>query len=255
MVQARSAGAFVRVRSGGTTRRRPSDAVRVVVATAVLVGLAFHADSPTATERAVVRWFDTLPKAAETFFLVFYDLLALWAVLLLVVTILFVRRWRLARDLLVAGALAWLLGRVLAFVWGRTSLGKAFELIFDVANAPRFPTVRVAIAVAMVIVASPHLTRPVRRVGQVLVALIALERDVPRSRATRRISSAPSCSAGVSPLRSTSPSGRPTAARPSPRCTRRSPGWAWPWPTCTSPRISPSGEPSSPVMGPTAGCG
>ena len=109
---------FVRVRSGGTTRRRPSDVVRVVVATAVLVGLAFHADSPTATERAVVRWFDTLPKAAETFFLVFYDLLALWAVLLLVVTILFVRRWRLARDLLVAGAAAWLLGRVLAFVVG-----------------------------------------------------------------------------------------------------------------------------------------
>lgn len=148
--------------------------MRVVVATAVLVGLAFHADSPTATERAVVRWFDTLPKAAETFFLVFYDLLALWAVLLLVVTVLFVRRLRLARDLLIAGALAWLLGRLLAFVWGRTSLGKAFELAFDISNAPRFPTVRVAIAVAMVIVASPHLTRPVRRVGQVLVILIAL---------------------------------------------------------------------------------
>ena len=165
---------LVRVRSGGTTRRRPSDAVRVVVATAILVGLAFHADSPTATERAVVRWFDTLPTAADTFFLVFYDLLALWAVLLLAVTVVFVRRLRLARDLLVAGTAAWLLGRVLAFVWGRTSLGGAFELVFDVTNAPRFPTVRVSIAVAMVIVASPHLTRPVRRVGQVLVALLAL---------------------------------------------------------------------------------
>ncbi|HEY8215776.1 MAG TPA: lysylphosphatidylglycerol synthase domain-containing protein [Acidimicrobiia bacterium] len=164
----------VRVRSGGTTRRRPSDAVRVVVAAAVLTGLAFHADSPTATERAVVRWFNTLPAAAETFFLVFYDLLALWAVLLLAVTVLFVRRLRLARDLLVAGAAAWLFGRLLAFVWGRTSLSGAFELVFDVTNAPRFPTVRVAIAVAMVIVASPHLTRPVRRVGQVLVALLAL---------------------------------------------------------------------------------
>jgi len=165
---------LVRVRSGGTTRRRPSDAVRVLVAIAVLTGLAFHADSPTATERAVVRWFDTLPKAAETFFLVFYDLLALWAVLLLAVTVLLVRRWRLARDLLVAGAAAWLLGRLLAFVWGRTSLGGAFEIVFDVTNAPRFPTVRVGIAVAMVVVASPHVTRPVRRVGQVLVTLLAL---------------------------------------------------------------------------------
>jgi glycosyltransferase 2 family protein len=173
-VYARLRRRMVRVQSGGTVRRRPSDVVRVVVAILLLVGLAFHADSPTATERTIVDWFDTLPKAANTFFLVFYDLLALWAVVLLVVTVLFVRRIRLARDLLVAGTLAWLLGRLLALVWGRTSLGKAFELVFDVTDAPRFPTVRVSIAVAMVIVASPHLTRPVRRVGQVLVTLLAL---------------------------------------------------------------------------------
>ena len=165
---------FVRVRPGATTRRRPSDVVRVVVAVAVLTGLAFHADSPTATERAVVRWFETLPQAADTFFLVFYNLLALWAVLLLAATVLFVRRFRLARDLLVAGALAWVLGRLLAFVWGRTSLGAAFEVVLDATDAPRFPTVRVGVAVALVIVASPHLTRPVRRVGQVLVILLAL---------------------------------------------------------------------------------
>jgi undecaprenyl-diphosphatase len=165
---------LVQVRSGGTSRRRPSDAVRVVVAAALLVGLAFHADSPTATERAVVQWFETLPSAADTFFLVFYDLLALWAVALLAVTVLLVRRWKLARDLVVAGALAWLLGRLLAYVWGRTSLAGAFEVIFDFDAAPRFPTVRVGIAVAMIIVASPHLTRPVRRVGQVLVVLLTL---------------------------------------------------------------------------------
>ena len=162
------------MRSGGTSRRRPSDALRVVVAVALLVGLAFHADSPTATERALVRWFSTLPSAADTFFLVFYDLLALWAVLLLAVTVLLVRRWRLARDLAIAGALAWLLGRLLAYVWGKTSLVGAFEVVFDFDDAPRFPTVRVGIAVAMVIVASPHLTRPVRRVGQVLVVMLAL---------------------------------------------------------------------------------
>ncbi len=165
---------LVRTRTDGPSRRRPSDAVRVVVAVAVLVGLAFHADSPTATEEAVVRWFATLPDAADTFFLVFYDLLAIWAVGLLVVAVLLVRRWRLARDLAAAGALAWLLGRLLAFVWGETSLGGAFEVVFDVTAAPRFPTVRVGIAVALIIVASPHLTRPVRRVGQVLVALLAL---------------------------------------------------------------------------------
>ena len=122
-----------------------------------------------------MRWFETLPKAADTFFLVFYDLLALWAVLLLAATVLFVRRFRLARDLLVAGALAWLLGRLLAFVWGRTSLGNAFEIVLDATRRASLPDgPQSAIAVAMVIVASPHLTRPVRRVGQVLVILLAL---------------------------------------------------------------------------------
>ena len=70
------------------------------------------------------------------------------------VTVFLVRRWKLARDLVVAGALAWLLGRLLAYVWGRTSLAGAFEVIFDFDDAPRFPTVRVGIAVAMIIVAS-----------------------------------------------------------------------------------------------------
>jgi hypothetical protein len=105
---------LVHVRSAGTTRRRPSDVVRVVVAATLLLGFAFHADSPTATEQAVVRWFSTLPTAADTFFLVFYDLLALWAFLLIAVTLFLFRRWLLARDLAIAGSGAWLLGGLLA---------------------------------------------------------------------------------------------------------------------------------------------
>ena len=229
--------------------------MRVVVATAILVGLAFHADSPTATERAVVRWFDTLPKAAETFFLVFYDLLALWAVLLLVATVFFVRRLRLARDLLIAGVLAWLLGRILAFVWGRTSLGKAFELVFDVAQAPRFPTVRVAIAVAMVIVASPHLTRPVRRIGQVLVALIALSAMYLGRAYPTDLLGAVVLGWGVAAavhLAFGTPDRRPTVAQVHAALAASGPRGDRPAPHR---RINPSGGPCSSVMRRTAACG
>src|SRR5205814_3699123 len=41
-------------------------------------------------------------------------------------------------------------------------------------DAPRSPMVRLAVALATVLVASPHLARPTRRFGQSLVALLAL---------------------------------------------------------------------------------
>jgi undecaprenyl-diphosphatase len=95
-------------------------------------------------------------------------------VCLLAAAVLVVRRWRLARDLVVAGALAWLTGRLVGFVVQRTDLATAFRVTLDLTNAPHFAHVRVAMVVAAVTVASPHLTRPTRAVGQGLVALLAL---------------------------------------------------------------------------------
>ncbi|MFI5053157.1 MAG: lysylphosphatidylglycerol synthase domain-containing protein [Acidimicrobiia bacterium] len=163
-----------RERTEGTTRRRPTDALRVVVAIALLVPLALHSGHPTATEEAVVRFFDSIPHGARTLFLVLYQLAALWAVGLLLVTVLLLRRWRLARDLAVAAAAAWTLGRLTAFFVHRTDLWNALKVTFDLTDAPRFPLVRVSVAVATVLVASPHLARPTRRIGQGIVALLAI---------------------------------------------------------------------------------
>jgi uncharacterized membrane protein YbhN (UPF0104 family)/tRNA A-37 threonylcarbamoyl transferase component Bud32 len=166
--------AATRERTEGTTRRRPGDAARVVVAAVVLVPLIVHADHPTATEEAVVRLFESIPHGARTLFLILYQLAALWAVGLLVVTVLLLRRWRLARDLAVAGGAAWVLGRLMAFLTHDAGLWQAFKVTFDLTGAPRFPMVRLSVAVATVLVASPHLSRPTRRIGQALVALLAL---------------------------------------------------------------------------------
>ena len=164
----------VRRAPSGATRRRPSDVVRIVVAALVVVGLGFHASDPWATEQKVVDLFHSLPDGATTFFRLLYDLITLWALALLSVTVLFTRRWRLARDLLVAGAGAWLLGRIVAFFVLHTDLWKSLQVTFDFGHAPRFPLVRLGMFVAMVIVASPHLTRPARRLGEGLVAVLAL---------------------------------------------------------------------------------
>jgi glycosyltransferase 2 family protein len=155
-------------------RRRPGDAVRVVIAAVLLVVLALHANEPFAAERTFGRFLRSLPHDADTFILLFYDLLALWAVALLAFALVLLRRWRLARDVGVAGALAWVMGRLVAGYVEHTDLRHAFTVTFDLTDVPRFPLVRVGIAVAVVAVASPYLARPTRRIGQAIVVLLAL---------------------------------------------------------------------------------
>ena len=67
----------------------------------------------------------------------------------------------------------------MAFLVHDTGLWDAFRVTFDLTGAPRFPMVRLSVAVATVLVASPHLARPTRRFGQGLVALLALVEPVP----------------------------------------------------------------------------
>lgn len=164
----------VKGQSDAPIRRRPSDAARVFISITLVTGLAFHAHHPSAWERAFLRMFETLPQGPNSLVLLAYNLLALWAVALLAVAVLLVRRWRLARDLVVATSSAWVVGRVVAFFVQKTDLWKSFQVTFDLADAPRFPLVRVAVAVAAIVVASPHLSRPFRRVGQGIVLTLVL---------------------------------------------------------------------------------
>ena len=166
--------ALVRDRDEGPARRRPGDAVRIVLAVTLVALLSWHAGHLTAPERAVVTFFHSLPRDANTLLRGLYELVSLWALGIVTFAVVLLRRWRLARDVAIAGAVAWLSGRLLAFLVHETTLSGAFQVVFDFRDSPRFPTVRVGIAVAIIAVSGPYLTRPVRRVGQVLVALLAL---------------------------------------------------------------------------------
>ncbi len=165
---------FVRDRPDGAPHRRATDVVRMVVAFGLLALLALHADHPTRPERAVATFFHTLPDGAADVLRGTYSVVSLWALLILVAALVLLRRWRLGRDVLVAGAVTWLLGRALAYLVHQTDLAHAFSLAFGTNSTPRFPLVRVAVAVSAIAVAGPYLTRPVRRVGQALVLLLAL---------------------------------------------------------------------------------
>jgi undecaprenyl-diphosphatase len=85
------------------------------------------------------------------------------------------RRWRLARDLAVAAVGAWFVGRLIGLmVVDQQGLVKSLDAVTRLGETPSFPVVRLAVIVAVISAASPYLTRPTRRVGQLLVLLMAL---------------------------------------------------------------------------------
>jgi undecaprenyl-diphosphatase len=156
-------------------RRRPRDMVRLGVAVVVMVFLAQHADDVTATEQSIFEFFNSLPDGLESLFVTLYRLGALWAVGLVVAAALLDRRWRLARDLAISGGLAWVVGRILgAIVVEKDTLGGSLDVITRFGDTPSFPLVRLAVVVAVVAAAAPYVSRPSRRVGGVLVLLLAL---------------------------------------------------------------------------------
>src|SRR4051794_17516754 len=157
-------------------RRRTSDWIRLVIGVAILVFTIWHQDDPTDFERDLFTTLNGLPDQLASFFRLIYALGALWAVGLVVVAALVARRWRLARDLAIGGVLTWVLGRAIgALVVENGNLKQAWDIVTRIGDdSAAFPAVRLAVIVAVISVASPYLTRPVRRLGQSLVLLIAI---------------------------------------------------------------------------------
>ena len=84
------------------------------------------------------------------------------------------RRWRLALELAIAGGVAWFVARMIAFVDAGDSFTTAVKHVFDGSLQPTYPTVPLAVMTAVILTAAPFLTRPVRRIGPVVLFLVAI---------------------------------------------------------------------------------
>jgi undecaprenyl-diphosphatase len=154
-------------------RRRASDWIRLVVGILVFSLLLWHHNHESLAEKDVFRALHALPQDAAPAVHVFYRLGALWAVAIIVVAAFVGKRRRLARDLLVAGAAAGAIARIIIAVDGGTSLGRSLDVLFTAhVYALEFPATRVAILTAIVAVGIPYVSRPTRRLGQALVLLM-----------------------------------------------------------------------------------
>jgi len=161
--------------SEGAFRRRTRDWFGLIAGILLLVVTSLHHGDVTRSERAVFDLFNTLPGGLAPVFRSLYRLGALWAVGLVVVAALVGGRRRLARDLVVAGVLAWASARALGeIVDAHEGIARTLRIAAGFGGTPAvYPSARIAVIVAVIGAAAPYVTRPARVFGWIVVALLA----------------------------------------------------------------------------------
>lgn len=165
----------------GRNTRHLSDAVRLGLALVCLVVavLVAREAQPGVLQVNVFRLVNQLPGAFAAPLIGGMQLGALPAVPVFALIALLGHRARLARLLLLGGALAWALAKALQGLLGQEPpevvLG-AVTLHGSVSPGFSFPSTHVAVAAALAAVAGPYLTRPNRRLAWSIAAAVAVAR-------------------------------------------------------------------------------
>lgn len=166
-------GRFFVVPPGAPRHRRATDTTMLVLSAVVFVVFALRADDPPgALERAFSAIATSLPSFLDPVWRVGHDLVAVWA-LFLIVAALFRRQWRLLASMGVAYALVLGIGAVAGRVING-SWPELFEGPFSVHSGTAYPAVTLAASVTVISVASAYVSRPYRSFGRTLLAIGAL---------------------------------------------------------------------------------
>jgi uncharacterized membrane protein YbhN (UPF0104 family) len=152
--------------------RRPTDALRLVGSLLVVLVCLAPAPEPGQLDTAIASLLQKFPGTFGGVWEISYDLMALWAVLLLVATLLAHDRLRVFRDmilsLVVTGVFMWL---------AATAAGvdlRAATANLVASGSSGYFAVRLSLVTGVIVTAGPHMSEPIRRVGHWLLALGAL---------------------------------------------------------------------------------
>jgi hypothetical protein len=140
----------------------------VLVPALVLLACLVVAYPPTRVERSFAAFLDSVPGWLAPIWGFAYDLLALWAILLLGAAI--VTR-RLAVALQALGSIG--AAVLVSAVSGRLAVGAwpdADNLLLLQADDSTYPVARVALCTALILTVGPHLVRPLERAGRWILA-------------------------------------------------------------------------------------
>lgn len=151
--------------------RRARDAVRAGAALVVLLVSAIEAVRLGALQVAITRVVSALPSWADVAFWASYGVAGFYALVVVVAMLVRTKRNpRAARDVILSGALAVVLG-ILAMRWREGVWPTVLPEIGVEDPEPTFPILRVAVVTAVVVATAPHVARPVRRFGAAMILL------------------------------------------------------------------------------------
>ncbi len=156
-------------------QRRPTDVVLLVVGLLVMGLTTVNAPGPTSVDLAIVAVLDEFSGALGWLWEFSYTLLSVWVVVLLLAPV--VRhgqgRLRLLWDYGLALVASFALVAGISALGG-TSLAETVDALVTADPPPVYAAVRLALVTAVIVTASPHVTRPFSVVGRVLLGLGAL---------------------------------------------------------------------------------
>src|SRR3954452_17487510 len=148
--------------------RRPTDVVLVVLALVTIGGMTLVAPGPGHLDDATQQFVRSLPGLFGWFCEIAYDLLIIWAVVLIAVPIVARKRTSMLVGELLAVAITCVVGATAAAIAG-VSASESMRAIASSDPPARYPAMRVALAATVVVAASPHVSRPLRRIGRIAV--------------------------------------------------------------------------------------
>jgi uncharacterized membrane protein YbhN (UPF0104 family) len=147
--------------------------VLLVLAVLTVAVLAFPAPGPTSIDSLVTGLVQSLPGLFGWFWEIAYDLLLAWSLVLIALALVARGRRRLLVEEGLAGALAFGVALVAGRLAG-TDWSESLRAMAASGSPPVYVAVRVAVATAVVVMASPYLARPLRYLGRVVVGIGAL---------------------------------------------------------------------------------
>jgi uncharacterized membrane protein YbhN (UPF0104 family) len=150
--------------------RRPTDVVLLALSVLTIGVLTFPAPGPTSIDSFVTGLVQALPGLFGWFWEICYDLLLAWTLVLIVVALVARGRKRLLFEEVLAGGLAVGFALVAGSLAG-TDWSDSFKAVAASGAPPIYLAVRLALATAVVVMASPYLARPFRYVGRAVVGI------------------------------------------------------------------------------------
>ena len=157
-------------RPGAPRNRRPTDWVLLAVCSVLLLLSCWAVEPPGRVSNDVLRLVDGTPGWVTSIWLVFFEVMVGWAVLLIVLTLF--RRHFVSAAAAVASVV---LGLLIAHIAQRLVLDEPVPLgtllrTFTVSEGPpSFPAVRLLAAAAVISTLSPAVSRPFRFFGRVVL--------------------------------------------------------------------------------------